>query len=222
MLLVAHRSPGTLAQCRAVADAGATVFEVDVQIWRGRLVVSHYLPVLRTAVRRDGWRFVRGWHERREPLLAHVAALVPPDRVVLLDLKETELGRRAELLAAVAATLPSSGRYLACTPIADDLEVLRDKGFSTWRTIGDRRQLDAVLAGERLADDAVTVNHKLLSRAVVDRLHVLSNTVVAWTVNDVRRAVWLRDNGVDGVTTDSTDVMRELGAQRRFGGSDLA
>jgi glycerophosphoryl diester phosphodiesterase len=68
----------------------------------------------------------------------------------------------------------------------------------------------------------VTVNHKLLSRAVVDRLHVLSNTVVAWTVNDVRRAVWLRDNGVDGVTTDSTDVMRELGAQRRFGGSDLA
>jgi hypothetical protein len=211
MLIVAHRSPRTEAQCRAVADAGATVFEIDVQVWHGRLVVSHYLPVLGTAVRRDGWRFVRGWNERREPLLAHVAAVLPPDRVVLLDVKETEPGRRAELLAAVAVTLPSSGRFLACTPIADDLEVLRDKGFSTWRTIGDRRQLDAVLAGDRLADDAVTVNHKLLSRAVADRLHALTPTVVAWTVNDTGRALWLRDNGVDGVTTDSPDVMRALG-----------
>jgi hypothetical protein len=211
MLIVAHRSPRTKARCVVAADAGATVFEIDVQIWHGQLVASHYLPVLGTAIRRDSWRFVRGWHARREPLLAHVADLVPPDRVVLLDLKETDPGRRAEMLAAIVATLPSSGRYLACTPIADDLDVLRAKGFRTWRTIGDRRQLDIVLAGGPLADDAVTVDHKLLSRAVVDQLHARARTVVAWTVNDVRRAVWLRDIGVDGVTTDILDVMRALG-----------
>jgi hypothetical protein len=210
MLIVAHRSPRTKADCQAAADAGATVFEIDVQIWHGRLVASHYLPLLGSAIRRDGWRFVRGWHERREPLLAHVAELVPADGVVLLDLKETERGRREELLAAVGATLPSSGRYVACTSIAEDLDVLRDKGFRTWRTIGDRRQLDTVLAGGRLADDAVTVNHTLLSRAVVDQLHVLATTVVAWTVNDIGRAGWLRDIGVDGVTTDSLAVMRAL------------
>ena len=211
MLIVGHRSPRTKSECQVVADAGATVFEIDVQIWHGRLVVSHYVPVLGTAIRRDGWRFVRGWHERREPLLAHVAELVPADGVVLLDLKETERGRREELLAAVGATLPSSGRYVACTSIAEDLDVLRDKGFRTWRTIGDRRQLDTVFAGGRIGDDAATVNHKLLSRAVVDRLHSLTGTVVAWTVNDVSRARWLRDIGVDGVTTDSVDVMRAVG-----------
>jgi glycerophosphoryl diester phosphodiesterase len=211
MLIVAHRSPRTKVECQAVADAGARVFEIDVQIWHGRLVVSHYLPVLGTVLRRDGWRFVRGWHERREPLLAHVAELVPPDRVVPLELKETEVGRRAELLAAIVATLSSSGRYLACTPLVDDLDALRAKGFRTWRTIGDSRQLDTVLAGGALADDAVTVNHKLLSRSVVDQMHARAKTVVAWTVNDVRRALWLRDIGADGVTTDSLDVMRAFG-----------
>lgn len=211
MLLVAHRSPRSASRCQAVAAAGATVFEIDVQIWAGRLVVSHYLPTLRTSFRRDGWRLVRGWSPRREPPLADIAELVPPDRVVLLDLKEEDRGRRAELLAAIVATLPTSGRYLACTSIVEDLEALREKGFHTWRTIGDQSQLDAALAGGKVADEAVTVSHKLLSGAVVERLHQLAETVVAWTVNDVSRARWLRDIGVDGVTTDSLEVMRAVG-----------
>ena len=145
MLLVAHRSPRTAAECRAAADAGAQVFEIDVQVWAGQLVVSHYLPVLGTGFRRDGWRVVRGWNPRLEPPLADLAELVPPDRVVLLDLKEEEPGRRADLLASIVATLPSSNRYVACTSVVEDLNALRSKGFHTWRTIGDQRQLDAVL-----------------------------------------------------------------------------
>lgn len=210
MLLVAHRSPRSADACQAVADAGATVFEIDVQVWGGRLVVSHYLPIMGTPFRRDGWRVVRGWNPRHEPPLADVAELVPRDRVVLLDLKEEDPGRRADLLAAIVATLPASGRYLACTSIVEDLDVLRDKGFHTWRTIGDQRQLDAVVACGAIADDAVTVNHTLLSRDVVDRLHSLTSTVVAWTVNDAQRARWLRDVGVDGLTTDSVAVMRAV------------
>ncbi len=211
MLIVAHRSPRTAAQCRIAADAGATVFEIDLQIWHGQLVVSHYLPVLGTPLRRDGWRLALAWNARREPLLAEVAELVPPDRVVLLDLKEEEPGRREQLLAAMVATLPTSGRYLACTSIVEDLNVLRDKGFRTWRTVGDQRQLELVLAGGQLPDEAVTVKHTLLTRAVVDQLRAHANTVVAWTVNDVERGRALRDFGVDGVTTDSLDVMRALG-----------
>jgi glycerophosphoryl diester phosphodiesterase family protein len=210
VLLVAHRSPRTRAGCLSAAEAGATVFEVDVQIWHGRLVVSHYLPLLRSGFRRDGWRVVRSWNARREPPLADVAELVPPDGVVLLDLKEQDRGRRADLLAAIVATLPASGRYLCCTSIVEDLNVLRDKGFRTWRTVGDQRQLAAVLAAGAVADEAVTVNHKLLSGDVVDRLHSLTDIVVAWTVNNVQRALSLRDIGVEGVTTDSLDVMRAL------------
>jgi len=211
MLVVAHRSPRSARACLALAAAGATVFEIDVQIWHGQLVVSHYLPLLGTGFRRDRWRVVRGWSPRHEPPLADVAELVPSDRVVLLDLKEEDRGRRAELIAEIAATLPASGRYLACTSIAEDLDALRDKGFRTWRTIGDKRQLVAVLAAGAIDDEAVTVNHQLLSRDVVNRLHSLTDTVVAWTVNDVRRARWVRDLGADGVTTDSIDVMRAVG-----------
>jgi len=210
MLVVAHRAPRSAEVCRTVADAGATVFEIDVQVWHGQLVVSHYLPLRGSRLRHDGWRFAVGWSERREPLLAGVANCVPADAAILLDLKETQVGRRDALVAAIIETLPNSGRYIACSPLGDDLDALRDKGFRTWRTIGGRSELKAVLNGGELADDAVTVDHRLLSQALVERLHAYTATVVAWTVNDVKRAAALREWGVDGVTTDRVEVMRAV------------
>jgi glycerophosphoryl diester phosphodiesterase len=208
MLVVAHRSPRSATACRAAADAGATVFEIDVQIWHGKLVVSHYLPVGGTPFRRDGWRFAVGWSERREPPLERVASVVPDQHTVLLDLKENEPGRRRALVEAIVDTLPNSGRYIACSPLVDDINALREKGFRTWRTIGDQGALNAVFDVGELADEAVTVDHRLLSQGSVERLHRHTSTVVAWTVNDVGRLLTLRGWGVDGVTTDRIEVMR--------------
>ena len=51
MLLVSHRTPRTEAGCEELARAGASVFELDVQLNGDRMVVSHYLPVFRV----PGW-----------------------------------------------------------------------------------------------------------------------------------------------------------------------
>jgi len=59
-------------------------------------------------------------------------------------------------------------------------------------------------------DQAVTVRHTLLERQTIARLHQLVPQVIAWTVNDVDRALRLRDAGVDGITTDSPDVLAAL------------
>jgi glycerophosphoryl diester phosphodiesterase len=210
MLVVAHRAPRSAAACRAIADAGATVFEIDVQIWHGRLVVSHYLPLLGSRLRHDGWRLAVGWRQRREPPLAQAADLVPADGTILLDLKETQAGRREALVAAIIDTLPNSSRYIACSPFADDLDALHAKGFSTWRTVDDEAQLQSALAAGDVADDVVTADHRLLSAAVIARLHAHLTTVVAWTINDVERVISLRECGLDGVTTDSLAVMRAV------------
>jgi glycerophosphoryl diester phosphodiesterase len=214
VLLVAHRTPADKTACARLAAAGAQVFEVDVQIGAGeQIIVSHYLPLgVSDRLQRDNWRL--RWHTAamRDPRLLDIAAVVPADCLVLLDLKERVPERRARLVAAIAATLPDRARYRVCGPRPADLDPLRDAGFATWRTVGYAHELDGVFAAGGLADEAVTIRHSLLTPDVIDRLHALVPTVVAWTVNDPRRARELRDLGVAGVTTDRVAVLRALTA----------
>ncbi len=212
MLLVAHRTPITAAGCAALAAAGAAVFEVDVQLDRDRLVVSHFLPLPGTAgwMQHDNWRFRRRTVGDLDPSVGDIVSSVPADCLILLDPKASSPAARDRLTAAIIDQLPDRARYRVSTSSPADLARLRSAGFTTWRTIGDRRELAAVLAGGRLPDDAVSIRHRLLDAETLARLHERVGGVVAWTVNDVARARWLRDAGVDGVTTDHLDVLHAL------------
>jgi glycerophosphoryl diester phosphodiesterase len=211
MLLVAHRTPRSRAACELLAAAGAQLFEADVQVDdRDRIVVSHYLPWGHWAVQRDNWRF--RWHTfaARDPKLDDVVALVPHGCRISVDMKEKSTERRARLIDALIAGLPDRSRFVVCGGRAPDLERLRDAGFPTWRSAGTPAELRELLDQGRLADDAVSIRHSMLTPDVVARLHEQISTVVAWTVNDLRRARQLREFGVDGVTTDRAAVLRVL------------
>jgi glycerophosphoryl diester phosphodiesterase len=211
VLLVAHRTPASAERCARLAAAGAQVFEVDVQLRSGHIAVSHFLPLGRRGfVQRDNWRL--RWHTAatRDPALAEVDAVVPPGCTVMLDIKETAAARRRDLAAAVVETLTDRARYVVCGPDAEDLEHVRAAGFRTWRTAGTGRELAALLADGAAPDEAVSIRHSLLRPESLARLHELTTTVVAWTVNDLGRARQLRDLGVDGVTTDRAAVLHDL------------
>jgi glycerophosphoryl diester phosphodiesterase len=214
VILVAHRTPATPAGCARLAAAGATVFEADVQVDDAdTVVVTHYLPFGPGArFERDNWRLRRRTGRARDPRLADLIEIVPADCLVLLDLKERRADRRARLIAALTDTLPDRSRFRVCGHPEADVAALRDAGFRTWRSVGNRGHLSAVLADRGLADDAVTVRHWLLTERVLGALHERVPAVVAWTVNSVRRADQLRALGVDGVTTDSTAVLTALSA----------
>ena len=215
MILVAHRTPATRAGCERVAAAGASVFEADVQVDQaGAVVVTHYLPFGPAGrLERDNARI--RWHtgRARDPRLAEVAELVPTGCLVLLDLKERRPDRRARLVAALRDSLPDRSRFRVCGHPEQDVAALRAAGFRTWRSVGNARHLAAVLADGRLPDDAVSIRHSLLTARVLDQLHERVPQVVAWTINSVARAARLRALGVDGVTTDSTEVLRVLSAK---------
>jgi glycerophosphoryl diester phosphodiesterase len=214
VILVAHRTPPARAACERLAEAGATVFEADVQVGRdGAVVVTHFLPWLAAGrLERDNWRL--RWHTGRagDPLLADVAALVPAHCDVLLDLKERAPERRAQLVAALLRTPPDASRFIVCGHPVADVDALRAGGFRTWRSVGNPRHLAAVLAESRLPDEAVTVRHALLRPGVLHRLHERVPQVVAWTVNSAARARTLREWGVDGITTDSLAVLERMSA----------
>jgi glycerophosphoryl diester phosphodiesterase len=210
VLLVAHRTPPTRAGCEQLAAAGARVFEADVQLGAdGQAVVSHFLPFGRF-LQRDNWRLRWRAGAVRDPQLRHLAALVPQACLVLVDLKETRPARRAALVHALDGTLTPRERFRVCGGRPPDLDALRARGVRTWRTVGNRAELRAVLAADRLPDEALSVRHSLLSARVLTALHERVDTVVAWTVNDVGRARELRGLGVDGVTTDRREILREL------------
>jgi hypothetical protein len=195
---------------------GVSVFEIDVQAIDGVLVSSHFLPLGGVGrLRRDGWSLTVRRRHAREIELARAVALIPEPARVLLDLK-TDVGEAAlELVDRVAADGGlNPQRCVVSTKGWHTLDALRGHGYPTWRTIADAGALATVLAGPPVPDSAVTVRHGLLSADVVARLHAVGTPVMTWTVNDPARAAELIGFGVDGVTSDSDEVLGRVAAAR--------
>ncbi len=106
------------------------------------------------------------------------------------------------------ATGPDPARCYASTKGWETLPALAAAGYRTWRTIGDATALAAALAMPELPDHAVTVRHTLLTAEVMTKLRDRVPRVMTWTVNDPARARQVIELGVDGVTTDSAEVLR--------------
>jgi len=212
MLLIAHRTPSSRQECRSFADAGAGAFEIDVQERQGQIVVSHFIPVpgTRGLLQHDNARLRPRGLETGDATLGDVLGILPGDARILLDPKEVELSERRLLMRALIEQVTDRDRFRVSTHHEEDLRMLRASGLRTWRTVKNRRQLREVLDAGALPDEAVSVRARLLDAEVVKRLHDVVESVIAWTVNDPRRAEKLRGFGVDGLTTDSREVMRAM------------
>jgi hypothetical protein len=198
VLAIAHRTPRTAEGCGRLAALGVRVFEVDLQFLAGVPVVSHYLPLLAALprLRHDRWRFTLRARAAAEEDLAVVVGRVPTGCAVLVDIKGS--GEVAGLLRP--------GWYAS----GKDPEVLAPviaAGHPTWLSVATRPALAAALAGDLPPGlDAVTVRHTYLDAAVVARLREHVPRVMAWTVQDPRRAAELAAAGVAGITSDSAAV----------------
>jgi glycerophosphoryl diester phosphodiesterase len=212
VLLIAHRSPRDRQRCVELAGAGANVFEADVRLHGERLVVSHFVafPGLGEWLQHDNWRVRLGRSAAGDqPLLEQIES-APEGVRILLDLKEQAPRRRERLVAALAELPADRSRLIVSSPQVGDLHALRSAGYPTWLSVGNRPKLRRVLAGGAGGMDGMTVRHTLLDARTIARLHGTVPVVLAWTVNDPRRARQLADAGIDGVTTDSVSVFREL------------
>ncbi|GAA3609840.1 hypothetical protein GCM10022223_27390 [Kineosporia mesophila] len=209
-LLIAHRTPADRPGCEALVSAGANVFEVDVMLAADdEIVLSHDIPLLTRLpwFRHDGLRFSLSRHPVGPPLEA-VADLLPPHVEILLDLK-CDRGTEAFRLVRKVLTLGlDPSRCYASSKNWRSLEELEREGFRTWRSVAHPLALCSLLDEGKPAY-ATTVRHPLLTPASLERLRPLGQ-VMAWTVNDPRRAVELAGLGVDGVTSDLPAVFRAI------------
>ena len=208
MRLVAHRLPTSAAAAQALADAGANMFELDLQLWRERLVVSHYLAVMWPIPRwrRDGLRFSWARELRGEPFGVAVQT-VPDGAGLVLDLKN-DSGREAWLLAERVVTQDTDrARCVVASKHWASLDYLADRGFATWRSVATRRRLARLLAaGPDPRHAGVSVRHTFLTPATLERLRPFGE-VIAWTVPTPSRARQLTRMGVGGIVADMPEVL---------------
>jgi hypothetical protein len=212
LLCVAHKLPDDPEATAEVALAGANVFEVDVRLVGGDVLVTHYVPLVRALSRlqHDNGRFLWGVRDVLAPTLDIARTLVPPGAELLLDLKDDRGRAATRLVDRLVDDVADPSRCYASAKGWAALERLEAAGFRTWRTVHDRRSL-AELGRRGLEGSwAVTVRKSLVrdDRALGTLLEATDGQVVVWTVNDVLEARRLLAAGVLGITTDSLDVHR--------------
>jgi glycerophosphoryl diester phosphodiesterase len=211
-MLVCHRTPATASACREAARAGASTFELDLQLNGDRLVVSHFLPLVwvRGWLENDNWKL--RWHGRGlpDPTFEDVVRLIPEGCRILVDPKETRAPRKQQLRDRIVSEVQGDDRFIVSTSDVQDLEVFRRYGICTWRTIGSSGELRRAMADNRFDFDGISVRHTLVTPRTLEWLSGRSGAVVAWTVNHLGRARELASMGIAGVTTDRVDIVEAL------------
>jgi glycerophosphoryl diester phosphodiesterase len=207
MFLVAHRAQ-TPAAVRAVAAAGATHFELDVRIVGSRLMVSHYhgLTWSRGWIERDNGRFRLRGLPPFDREVQDVLAAIPAEGTILFDPKDKDARVREVLAARLAAVVDDPARHVVSTKNREDLARFRAAGFRTWRTLDTQEEIRRVVQRD-FPDAGATIRHTALTAETVQLLHGVTDTVVAWTVNNPARAARLAEFGVDGITTDRVALL---------------
>jgi glycerophosphoryl diester phosphodiesterase len=226
LIRIGHRGaaalapPNTIAAVEAALALGVDMVELDVLGRPDRtLVLGH------------SHRELEAEPASLEEVFAFLAEQ-SPETGLLADVKgggiERELVdalRRHDLL----------GRAVAATNSLSALQALRElePGLARSRTyppgrlyLGGRRTFVPVVGPVRLGmrlllpfrigpivgeaeASATTLDHRLVTRAVVERCHSLGVAVLAWTVNDRAVLRKLDRLGVDGVITDDPKIFED-------------
>lgn len=134
------------------------------------------------------------------PLLADVAAALPEETGLLVELKETAIA--ADAIQAVG----SEDDFVVCSFHTAALRACRaaDPGVSVALNVVESTGVEAALD---LGCDAIQPHVDSCSPAFVRRAHDAGLRVTAWTVEDRGTARALSAAGVDGIMADSAAVI---------------
>ena len=242
--VVAHRGASqdapenTLAAFRLGFERGGDLVEGDFRMTSdGHIVAMHDRNLSRTTSdRRDidsvtltevrsltagDWGRWKGggFQEEGVPTLAEVLSIVPADRGILLEVKESD-----RIVPTLVRELEASGLDTdRVTVIAFDREVVAalkkvaPKWKALWLTSFSRSAgkwlptVDEVIEVARtIGADGVDVQAEpeVVDRAFVDRVKSYGLEIHVWTVNETDLARYMREIGVDSITTDRPSVIR--------------
>ena len=218
LLAVAHRAGNSLAALRAAAEVGADVVEADVHHRQERLEVRHSksmgpLP----------WLWDRNpWHlAPASSVDLHLPELLDamlPDATLMLDLKGVgSVGRRtADLLHQRSPDRP----VIVCGRWWPAVDAFADRDWAhrvlSARNRGELARLRRRVRGTpQGALHGVSLHGSLLTAEVVVELRERVELVMTWGVNDPATLDRVVALGVNGIISDSPDVLKLVKARQR-------
>jgi glycerophosphoryl diester phosphodiesterase len=225
---VAHRGAprehpeNTLPSFARALELGADAIELDVHATRDGVVVVHHDPVPRATspdrrlARRaiaeltlDQLRTFNVASGVGIPTLAEVLALVGDAALVYVELK----GANVE---PAAIDVIRSHRTRCAVHSFDHAAVTRARLLAPEIRRGvlfSRRPVNPVQVMQAAGALDVWPEWPLIDAALVNSVHAVGGSVIAWTVNDVAVAGHLSSVGVDGICTDDLRIIDRTSAE---------
>lgn len=218
LLAIAHRAGNSLTALRAAAAVGADVVEADVHHRQERLEVRHSkaLGPLPYMWDRNPWHLAHA-----STIDLHLPELLDamlPDATLMLDLKGIgSVGRRtADLLHERSPDRP----VIVCGRWWPAVDAFADRDWAH-RVLSARNRLELVRLRRRVRGTpagtlhGVSLHGSLLTPEVVEELRERVELVMTWGVNDLATLERVTALGVNGVISDSVDVLRVVKAGQR-------
>jgi glycerophosphoryl diester phosphodiesterase len=183
----AGRDENTLASGRRAIRKGADAVELDVQLFRGKLVLSHGRATERSQPLDPVLRKVR------KPLILHIKRrhLNPWHDRQVVDRLAAVTRRDITVASFWASTLTYAKRHHPRLSTA----------FITFWPGYD------LFFSRRLGASEYHAWHRLTGRRAVQKAHRRGLRIVAFTTSDKERVNQLKQAGVDGVITDSVKAV---------------
>lgn len=208
-LTIAHRAGNELGLLPLAEAAGVDLVETDVWLHGGRLEVRHLKTLGPIPVLWDRWRLAPAWQPRL--LLDELLRAVRPETTLLLDLKGRD-PRAPDLLLETIRRTGVDDRVVVCSQTWSFLDALRRVSATrAVYSIGKPRHLAAIwprLAA--LEHPAVSIHERLLDSPTVRAFKERGTSIITWPINDDRRKDELVALGVDGIISDSLDLLRRV------------
>ncbi len=216
-LAIAHRAGNDFEALRQAVALGADVLEADVHVRGSRLELRHSkhlrpLPLLWDHGREGGIELTRTSVPQLE-LDAMLGALDGSTRL-MLDLKGP--GRVGERVAQVVHARRPEVPVLVCSRWWPGVDAFAGHDWALpVLTARHRGELARLLRRVRTRPPyGVSLHGSLLTPAVVAQMRDSVELVMTWAVNDLDRLGVVVDLGINGVISDSADVLAEVLAQR--------
>lgn len=215
VLAIAHRAANSLAGLQAASAAGADVVEGDVHSSRGRLEMRHS-----KALGPLPWLWDRGPWELtpRSVVQLQLAELLQASlggATLMLDLKGVgPVGRRtAQLLHQRLPDRP----VIVCSRWWPAVDAFAGAAWVR-PVLSARNRVELERLRVRLRRDrppyGVSVHRSLLTAELVAALRERVELVMTWSVDDLASLEQLVGIGVNGVISNSSEVLRAVPAHR--------
>ena len=218
LLAIAHRAGNHLGLLKKVEAIGADFVEADVRLHNGRIEVRHLKTLRHVPLLYDRWKvFGRwrlgfsvapGWTNRL--VLEALLTTVSPATGILIDLKGDDEALAPSVLDALRKS-PRTGEAMICSQNWRHIEALRGESSVTpVHSIGRAAQLNSLRALPGFTTGGISIDSALLTADVVGELHERAPLVITWAINSRTELDRVRGYGVDGVISDSLNVLRAV------------